>query len=258
MSAADIVTCPGCGTSRPLAAVREALAVTPSPLVACYMLPAGVMSAGAGGLPPHLGARGGCALVWLTIVDGRRVWAAEVEDIATIIDARPGVSSKRPTVCPWLTSPTSGRLVLEGRAKVPSDEARTLPTEARGMPVEWRREGDLWRFRIDTEGDVEDAWGLMISDWLGPWPCRFDRVSYEAPAELVDGDHVDGARLVLNDAGEPTAFALAGFYGGRGEEAADASAAIERVFGPAVTLAPWSPAGSGEAVAKVLRWEPNR
>ena len=84
---ADTVTCPGCGTVRPLEAVREALAVTRGPVVACYMLPAGVMPEGASvGLPPHL-APAGCGLVWLTVVDGRRVWSAEAEDLADLVGA---------------------------------------------------------------------------------------------------------------------------------------------------------------------------
>lgn len=67
------VACPGCGTVRPLEAVRAALAGALGPVVACYMLPAG---SGAGvGLPRHL-TPGGCGLVWYTVVDGRRVWAA--------------------------------------------------------------------------------------------------------------------------------------------------------------------------------------
>ena len=80
MSALE-VACPGCGTVRELEAVREALAAQTSPVVACYMLPAGVMPGGAGvELPPHL-APGGCGLVWLTVVDGRRIWAAEAEAV---------------------------------------------------------------------------------------------------------------------------------------------------------------------------------
>ena len=79
------VKCPGCDTVRPLEVVREALAVTRGPVVACYMLPAGVMPEGASvGLPPHL-TPCGCALVWLTVVDGRRVWSAEAEDLAELV-----------------------------------------------------------------------------------------------------------------------------------------------------------------------------
>lgn len=46
---ADTVKCPGCGTVRELEAVREALAVTRGPVVACYMLPAGRFRVGACG-----------------------------------------------------------------------------------------------------------------------------------------------------------------------------------------------------------------
>ena len=100
MSALE-VTCPGCGVARPLEVVREALAVTRGPVVACWMvplhrIPAGVARVaiaawalerkGAAVLPPDLKSHG-CGLVWCTVVDGRRVWAAEAEDLADLVGA---------------------------------------------------------------------------------------------------------------------------------------------------------------------------
>jgi len=106
MSAADIVTCPGCGFVRPLEVVREALTTAPGPVLACWMVPTGVVPhlarrvaaaaarlerRGEVVLPRHL-SPSGCGLVWCTVVGGRRVWAAEAEDIAEIVDSGAGVA----------------------------------------------------------------------------------------------------------------------------------------------------------------------
>ena len=72
------VNCPGCGVPRDLEAVREALPTIAGPVVACWMLPT------PGGPTGGLRARG-CGLVWFTHIEGRRVWAAESEELAEIL-----------------------------------------------------------------------------------------------------------------------------------------------------------------------------
>lgn len=91
--------CPGCGLVRPLEAVREAV-VLGLPRLECHHVPRVAPPAGRmaelvnkrrravalGELPPQAG---GCGLLWVTHVGGRRVWAAEAEELAELLEGVP-------------------------------------------------------------------------------------------------------------------------------------------------------------------------
>lgn len=91
--------CPGCGLVRPLEAVREAVALG-VPRLECHHVPRTAPPAGRMG--EAVNARrvavgrgevhplaGGCGLLWVTHVGGRRVWAAEAEELAELLEGVP-------------------------------------------------------------------------------------------------------------------------------------------------------------------------
>lgn len=96
MTGAGSWACPGCGLVRPLEAVREAVALG-VPTLRCVMVPPVVL--GPGRLyrlvdaRRKLAAQGepleGCGLLWVTHVGGRRVWAAEAEELAELLEGVP-------------------------------------------------------------------------------------------------------------------------------------------------------------------------
>lgn len=147
-------------------------------------------------------------------------------------------------VCPWLTEPLDGRLFIEGRARLP--EGYALPEVQHGFALTWRKVGDLWHFRGQRWGDLSDAHHALCLAWLDYHPRRVDRVTYEAPAELEDGDNADFATLRVAR-GEPVAVdALDTDEGARG---------VAAYFGQAMTLGPWSRNGEGWR-APVVGWCP--
>lgn len=91
--------CPGCGLVRPLEVVREAVALG-LPRLECHHVPRAMPPAGRfaelvnkrrravalGELPPQAG---GCRLLWVTHLHGRRVWAAEAEELAELLEGAP-------------------------------------------------------------------------------------------------------------------------------------------------------------------------
>ncbi len=257
--AGDTFTCPGCGVSRSLEVVRAALRMPG--VIACWMvstssIPAlalGVAVAAAQAehkgevrLPPHL-RPAGCALLWCTVVEGRRVFAAEAEELAELVEE---VEAPAAGLCPWLTTPPHGRLVVEGRAALP--DGYPLPEEVEGLAATWRRMDGQWAFRLEGDGTVEDLWNLVLDRWPDGHPRRYDVLHYNAPAGMVEGEYVEAAEILFDEEGAPCALSLTSDVEG---DTAEVEAAIKRVFGGALELGDWTRSGD-EWVAPVtrLRW----
>ncbi len=216
----------------------------------------------------------GEAEVWCSPADGGdpRLWARRsVEEAAELaeqlraivaLSERSGQAAKArseveatdigPEVCPWLTSPLSGTVVLEGRAHFPDEYA--LPSEQHGFDLAWGFEDGLWHFRGEAAGDPLLAAHVYSAIWFDNHPHRFDRVTYEAPAELEEGEGVDVVELDVDDDGVPTAVALCDLNVGPAD-LAQAVESLREVFGQALALGEWEHCADMWR-APVTRWAP--
>lgn len=104
-----------------------------------------------------------------------------------------------PSVCRWLTIPYAGRIVVEGRARLPEGYKR--PTEADGFDLTWREGRDgVWHFRGEGRGCVLDLGDIERLDWLGLRAAvRVDRVSYEAPSAMEEFEDLPSAHVEIED-----------------------------------------------------------
>ncbi len=216
----------------------------------------------------------GEAEVWCSPAEGGdpRLWArrsvAEAAELAEQLRAigglgAPGPAPKAPSgveapdigprVCPWLSRPLSGTVVLEGRASFPDGYAP--PDERHGFELAWRFEGGLWRFRAEAPGDPLIAAHVYASIWFDDHPVRFDRVTYEAPAELEEGEGVDVVELDIDDDGAPTAVSLCDLNVVPAD-LAQAAESLHAVFGQALAIGEWEHR-AGMWWAPVTRWAPN-
>lgn len=179
---------------------------------------------------------------------------AQLVDIAGRVNAAltsrpPDTGHNMAATCPWLTCPIGGQIVLEGRAIVPVGQ--DLPERVGRLAATWEREGELCRFRLEGDGNLESAWAIVLSAGWAPGPRRVDRVIYTAPPTIEDGDHINVAELVLDGEGRPVRFVVADR-----EDLQEVEAALVRVFGEALEIGEWTQHDDGELVAEVVRWSP--
>jgi len=169
------------------------------------------------------------------------------------LDAGPRSRSNPPEVYPWPLTSFRGRWIVEGRVAFP--EGATLPAMYNGSPVVWRREGDLWHFRLEVMGSHDTITAIVCDAWCGESPRRIDRAEWRIGSTIETGDGIGVAVVALDDTGTRPAAFLVVDDPNETEEGLQATAdQIKLAFGPALELGPWQELGKGHWQAEVTAW----